>query len=128
MARHDGLYVDYSRFSDITKDMLKNANVVRNKSIKSPQKLQSQASRTRNIPRTNIFSQGNSPSLESSQLGASFTQQSVSARLSSSHGPANMIQGGGVLRSQNVVIRKTMPQYAQMIIASSDLTSGPASS
>ena len=36
MTRHDGLLVDYSKFSDLTKQVLKNANVLRNKSIKSP--------------------------------------------------------------------------------------------
>ena len=29
LARHDGLLVDYSKFSDLTKEVLKNANVMR---------------------------------------------------------------------------------------------------
>ena len=37
-AQHppDGLYIDYQMFSDITKGVLKNANVMRKKSFKSP--------------------------------------------------------------------------------------------
>ena len=32
----DGLYIDYKEFSTITKDLLKNANVLRDKSPNSP--------------------------------------------------------------------------------------------
>ena len=32
----DGLYIDYNEFSTITKDLLKNANVLRDKSPNSP--------------------------------------------------------------------------------------------
>ncbi len=28
-TKHDGLYVDYGKFGDLTKDMLKNANILR---------------------------------------------------------------------------------------------------
>mgnify|MGYP007004904024 CR=1 FL=1 len=36
VTRHDGLLVDYSKFGDLTKEVLKNANVLRQKSINSP--------------------------------------------------------------------------------------------
>ena len=38
ITRHDGLLVDYSKFTNITKEVLKNANVVRAKNVRSPQK------------------------------------------------------------------------------------------
>ena len=37
--KHDGLFVDYNKFGDLTKDMLRNSHVVRNKSIKSPPRI-----------------------------------------------------------------------------------------
>lgn len=37
-TRHDGLQVDYSKFTNLTKEVLKNANIVRAKNIRSPAK------------------------------------------------------------------------------------------
>ena len=39
LMRHDGLFVDYDKFNDLAKDMLKNANVVRQKDIRSPKRI-----------------------------------------------------------------------------------------
>ena len=107
LARHDGLLVDYSKFSDLTKEVLKNANVLRQKSIKSP---------VRDFPSPNtrnayVFSQNrsrqDSPSFAAG--GHGFSIPPMSARVSSPTGsttsnhlvrrkvpetPSNMVLGG----------------------------------
>ena len=46
--KHDGLFVDYNKFGDLTKDMLKNSHVLRNKSIKSPTRINQNSTGSRN--------------------------------------------------------------------------------
>ena len=45
--QHDGFYVDYKQFGEITKEVLKNANVLREKSPHSPSPLKANASSIR---------------------------------------------------------------------------------
>ncbi len=45
--QHDGFYVDYKQFEQMTKDVLKNANVLREKSPHSPSPLKANASAAR---------------------------------------------------------------------------------
>ena len=46
-TKHDGLYVDYGKFENLTKGMLKNANILRQKSINSPARITTNSSNSR---------------------------------------------------------------------------------
>ena len=99
-TRHDGLLVDYGKFTNLTKEVLKNANVMRAKNIRSPIKSPSIKYGIHGARNSNAFSPDSMGT--ASHLGGgggSFSIPPQSARIST--------QNGSVRNSK---ITKKMPE------------------
>ena len=83
------MHVDYEKFGDLTRDVLKQANVVRQKSINSPTK-QLTGSSLRNPTANKVFTSFGSPSFDAnSQMGSSSILMPPMSERMSSQGAAS---------------------------------------
>ena len=112
LTRHDGLLVDYSKFSDLTKGVLKNANVLREKSLKSPSRGAGVINPTNSrnaYMLSSMRSREGSPSVGG--VGTGLSIPPMSARMSSPSGSA----------SNHLVRRKAPPETPQIIQGTGDV-------